>query len=52
MAEHPSHGRAEALRRSMLGLMLDEKERPYYAHPMFWAAFSLVGESQSVVGAQ
>jgi len=49
MAEHPSHGRAEALRRSMLGLM--DEEKPYYAHPMFWAAFSLVGEGQSVEGA-
>ena len=51
MAEHPSQGPAEALRRSMLGLM-EDNERPYYAHPMFWAAFSLVGEGQPVVGTQ
>ena len=51
MAEHPSQGPAEALRHSMLGLLEDE-EKPYYAQPMFWAAFSLVGEGQSVAGAQ
>ena len=52
MAEHPLQGPAEALRRSMLGLMLMDEEKLYYAHPMFWAAFSLVGEGQSVAGAQ
>src|SRR5262249_1385701 len=36
-------GRAEALRRSMLA-MLDDKTHPFYAHPMFWAPFVLVGE--------
>ena len=46
MAEHPSQGPAEALRRSMLGLMLEDEEKPDYAHPMFWAPFSLVGEGQ------
>ena len=35
--------RAEALRRAMLKLMTDN-ENPYYAHPMFWAPFVVVGE--------
>lgn len=35
--------RAEALQRSMLTLMQDEAH-PYYAHPMFWAPFTVVGE--------
>ncbi|MCP4043290.1 MAG: CHAT domain-containing protein, partial [Gammaproteobacteria bacterium] len=36
-------GRAEALRRSMLALMKDN-DKPYFAHPMFWAPFVVVGE--------
>ena len=36
-------GRAEALRRSMLALM-ETTDKPYYAHPLFWAPFSLVGD--------
>ena len=36
-------GRAEALRRSMLALMEDDG-KPFYAHPMFWAPFVVVGE--------
>ena len=36
-------GRAEALRRSMLKLM-ETPDKPYYAHPMFWAPFVVVGE--------
>ena len=36
-------GRAEALRRSMLALMSDAA-RPYYAHPMFWGPFVVIGE--------
>ena len=36
-------GRAEALRRSMLAL-IEDKEKSYYAHPMFWAPFLVVGE--------
>ena len=36
-------GRAEALRRARLKLMTDE-EKPYFAHPMFWAPFVVVGE--------
>jgi CHAT domain-containing protein len=42
-AAHPEIGRAEALRRSMLALM-DDKEAPHFAHPMFWAPFVVVGE--------
>ena len=33
----------EALRRARLKLMTDD-EKPYYAHPMFWAPFVVVGE--------
>ena len=36
-------GRAEALRRSMLALM-ETPDKPYYAHPLFWAPFVVVGE--------
>jgi CHAT domain-containing protein len=39
----PALGRAEALQRSMLELM-DSIDRPYYAHPIFWAPFVVVGE--------
>ncbi|MBK8755308.1 MAG: CHAT domain-containing protein [Candidatus Competibacteraceae bacterium] len=37
----PSMGRAEALRRAQLALL----EQPNMAHPVFWAAFTLIGES-------
>lgn len=33
----------QALRRSMLALMNNE-EKPHYAHPLFWAPFVVVGE--------
>jgi CHAT domain-containing protein/Tfp pilus assembly protein PilF len=36
-------GRSEALRRSMLALMNDN-QYPHYAHPAFWAPFSVIGE--------
>ena len=36
-------GRSEAHRRAMLALMNDG-EKPYYAHPIFWAPFVVVGE--------
>ena len=36
-------GRAEALRRSMLALM-ETDDKPYYADPLFWAPFVVVGE--------
>ena len=39
-AAHPELSRAQALRESMLTL-LNSKE---YGHPVFWAAFSLVGD--------
>jgi len=39
----PNLGRAEALRRAQLALL----ERPNMAHPLFWAAFALVGDSGS-----
>ena len=42
-AEHPDIGRAEALRRSMLAL-IEDRDHPHYAHPMFWAPFVVVGE--------
>ena len=43
MAKEPDIGRAEALRRSMLAVM-ETKGRDYFAHPMFWAPFVVVGE--------
>ncbi len=43
MHDDPAIGRAEALRRARLKLMTDD-EKPYYAHPMFWAPFVVVGE--------
>ena len=42
-ADNPTAGRAEALLRSMLVLMNNE-EKPHYAHPMFWAPFVVVRE--------
>jgi CHAT domain-containing protein/Tfp pilus assembly protein PilF len=35
--------KAEALRRSMLALM-EQSQRPHFAHPAFWAPFVVVGE--------
>ena len=54
-AEDPALTRAEALRHSMLALM-DKREvdsqhgraPSNYAHPVFWAPFSLVGDSGAV----
>jgi CHAT domain-containing protein len=43
LAEDPSIGRAEALRRSMMA-MLDAKNPPAFAHPLAWAPFVLAGE--------
>lgn len=39
--------KAEALRRSMLALMA-RTDKPYFAHPAFWAPFVLVGEGSSI----
>ncbi|HRD65266.1 MAG TPA: CHAT domain-containing protein [Candidatus Competibacter sp.] len=39
----PHLGRADALRRAQLALL----EQPNMAHPVFWAAFTLIGESSS-----
>ena len=43
MRDDPAIGRAEALRRARLALMTDA-DKPYYAHPTFWAPFVVVGE--------
>ncbi|TVR58067.1 MAG: CHAT domain-containing protein, partial [Candidatus Competibacteraceae bacterium] len=39
----PGMGRAEALRQAQIALM----EQPGMAHPIFWAAFTLIGESSA-----
>ena len=39
----PGIGRAEALRRSMMALMM-KHEDPRFAHPFYWAPFVIVGE--------
>jgi len=41
--EEKGVGRAEALRRAELALM-DDKDHPQFAHPLFWAPFVVVGE--------
>jgi CHAT domain-containing protein len=51
-AENPGLSRAEALRQTMLSLMDGPGAKagptPYsYAHPMFWAPFSLVGDGSA-----
>ena len=43
LADRSDIGRAEALQHAMLALVNDE-ENPHFAHPMFWAPFSVVGE--------
>ena len=43
VSEDNQVGRAEALQRSVLGLM-ETPGKPHYAHPMFWAPFVVVGE--------
>jgi CHAT domain-containing protein len=43
LAKNPSIGRAEALRRAEI-TMLDPKNPPEYAHPVYWAPFILAGE--------
>jgi len=41
----PGMGKAEALRRAQLALL----EQPNMAHPIFWAAFTLIGESSPLL---
>lgn len=36
--------KAEAMRRSKIDL-INSKDKPYYAHPLFWAPFVIVGEA-------
>jgi CHAT domain-containing protein len=43
LKREPSIGRAEALRRAQLQ-MLDPSNPPEYAHPLSWAALSLIGD--------
>jgi CHAT domain-containing protein len=43
LAQDPSIGRAEALRRSMMA-MLDPSQPDDFAHPQAWAPFVLAGE--------
>lgn len=50
-AANPGIGRAEALRRSMLALM-NRQDKSYYAHPMFWAPFMVVGEGGALSAQQ
>jgi CHAT domain-containing protein len=42
-ANDPGIGRAEALRRSMMALMM-EHEETRLSHPFYWAPFVIVGE--------
>ena len=41
-------GRGEALRNAMLKL-ISHKDKKEYAHPAFWAPFSLIGEGQKLI---
>lgn len=43
LAQTPNLSRAVALQRAILALQADKSE-PYFAHPMFWAPFIVVGE--------
>jgi CHAT domain-containing protein len=43
LEKNPEIGRAEALRRSQLA-MLDPDHPPWFAYPLVWAPFVLVGE--------
>ncbi|MBL8670739.1 MAG: CHAT domain-containing protein [Alphaproteobacteria bacterium] len=43
LAADPAIGRAEAARRARVA-RIEDKARPHYAHPIFWAPFSLVGD--------
>jgi CHAT domain-containing protein len=41
---NPQLGRAEALRQAMLAIMAQGTPQYRYAHPLFWAPFSLIGD--------
>jgi len=47
MAADSRVGRAEALRRSMV-TMMDDPSSPAFAHPQYWAPFTLIGEGGAV----
>lgn len=49
LLENPELGRSEALRLAMLALMEDERT-PYFAHPLFWAPLTVVGEGGNYQG--
>ena len=44
----PGVGRTEAHRRAMMAL-IDDEDRPHYAHPLSWAPFVVVGEGGSAL---
>lgn len=48
LAEDAGIGRAEALRRAMMAMLADPAPG-YFAHPLFWAPFVVVGEGGSGV---
>jgi CHAT domain-containing protein len=47
LRSNKSIGRAEAFRRAMLAL-IDDKQRPWAAHPSVWAPFVVVGEGAQI----
>ena len=49
MANDTNIGRAEALRLSMLAMM-ETDGKDYFAHPMFWAPFVVVGAGGAAKG--
>ena len=49
LLDDPGLGRSEALRHAMLALMEDE-QAPHFAHPLFWAPFTVVGEGGNYQG--
>ncbi len=47
LKEQPGIGKAQAQRRSVLAMM-SQDDKPHYAHPMFWAPFTIVGEGGAI----
>jgi CHAT domain-containing protein len=43
LKREPAIGRAEAFRRAML-VVMDDRKRPWAAHPSYWAPFVVMGE--------